>query len=178
MTIRVREMTPAEVEAIKRLAHSRTEAARLVERAKIIWLAHQSKRGQDIAAELGLNPASVRKWLKRFNEQGITGLQDKARSGKPVIYTAEAVSEVIATALTHPTSLGLPFASWTLDRLVAYLNESKGIGIKRSRLDELLLTEGLRWRKQESWFGQRVDPEFAEKRGSLPNCIPNQVPTE
>jgi hypothetical protein len=32
--------------------------------------------------------------------------------------------------------LGLPFASWTLDRLVAYLGE-KGIGMKRSRVSEI-----------------------------------------
>jgi hypothetical protein len=37
--------------------------------------------------------------------------------------------------------------------------------MKRSRLDELLLAEGLRWRQQESWFGERVDPEFAQTRG-------------
>jgi len=47
---------------------------------------------------------------------------------------------------------------------VAYLAEQHGIAMKRSRLDELLLAEGLRWRKQESWFGERVDPDFAAKR--------------
>ena len=25
--------------------------------------------------------------------------------------------------------------------------------------------EGLRWRQQETWFGKRVDPDFAAKRG-------------
>jgi transposase len=59
----------------------------------------------------------------------------------------------------------LPFASWTLDRLVAYLSEHKGITMQRSRLDEVLLSEGLRWRKEETWFGERVDPEVAAKRG-------------
>ena len=87
------------------------------------------------------------------------------RAGRPVTYSPEAVSEVIATALTDPQRLGLPFASWTLDRLQAYLNEVKGIGMKRSRMNELLLREGLRWRRQETWFGERVDPDFARKRG-------------
>ena len=73
----------------------------------------------------------------------------------------------MATALTPPQTLGLPFSSWTLDRLVAYLAEQHGISMKRSRLDEVLLTEGLRWRKHETWFGERVDPTFAEKRGLL-----------
>ena len=49
-----------------------------------------------------------------------------------------------------------------------------GIGMKRSRIGEILLDEGLRWRKQETWFGERVDPEFAEKRGPLRRCIPTQ----
>jgi len=73
----------------------------------------------------------------------------------------------VATALTSPKTLSLPFASWTLDRLVAYLSEQKGIPMKSSRLDEVLLSEGLRWRKQETWFGERVDPDFAAKRGRL-----------
>jgi len=72
---------------------------------------------------------------------------------------------VVQTALTDPQTLGQPFASWTLDRLVAYLAEHQGLTMKRSRVDELLIAEGLRWRKEETWFGERVDPAFAEKRG-------------
>lgn len=81
---------------------------------------------------------------------------------------------VIATALTSPTTLGLPFASWTLERLEAYLNEERGLQIKRSRIDELLLAEGLRWRQQEKWFGQREDPDFAEKRGPSKRSTPRR----
>jgi hypothetical protein len=41
----------------------------------------------------------------------------------------------------------------------------KGIGMKRSRVSEVLLAEGLKWRQEETWFGARVDPEFERKRG-------------
>jgi transposase len=74
--------------------------------------------------------------------------------------------------LTEPRRLGLPFAAWTLDRLVAYLQGQKGIAIRRSRIDEILLKEGPRWRRQETWFGARVDPEFAEKRGESKRSTP------
>ncbi|MBV8704957.1 MAG: hypothetical protein JO118_14755 [Acetobacteraceae bacterium] len=74
--------------------------------------------------------------------------------------------------VSSPRSLGLPFASWTLDRLAAYLHERKGIAIRRSRIDEILLKEGLRWRRHETWFGERVDPEFAEKRGASRRSTP------
>jgi transposase len=165
MVLRVRELTEDEQASVRRLAHSRTEPARLVERARIIWLGSQGQRVPTIAAALRLTQATVREWLKRFNAAGLEGLRDQPRAGRPRTYTAEEVGEVIALSLTDPRSLGLPFASWTLDRLAAYLNEAKGIGIKRTRIDELLLAEGLRWRTQETWFGERVDPAFAEKRG-------------
>jgi len=163
--LRIRELTAQETETVKRLAHSRTEEARLVERARIVWLSHEGRRVPAIAAELHVDARTVRFWIKRFNSEGVSGFEDAARSGRPPTYTPEEVGDVVATALTNPESLGLPFATWTLDRLEAYLNESKGIGIKRSRIDDVLVAEGLRWRKQETWFGERVDPEFAEKRG-------------
>ncbi len=84
---------------------------------------------------------------------------------------------MIAAALSDPQELGLPFACWTLARLAAYLSESKDVPIKRSRISEMLIQEGLRWHplspgrlergeQQETWFGARVDPAFAEKRGA------------
>jgi hypothetical protein len=30
----------------------------------------------------------------------------------------------------------------------------------------------LRWRRQESWFGERVDPDFAQKRGASRHSTP------
>jgi hypothetical protein len=46
--------------------------------------------------------------------------------------------------------------------------------MRRSRINEILLREGLRWRRQETWFGERVDPEFAEKRGGLRHSTPDR----
>ena len=72
---------------------------------------------------------------------------------------------MVAASLTKPDDLGLPFGSWTLDRLAAYLHEEKGLAIGRSRIATLLQEEGLRWRTQETWFGERPDPAFVQKRG-------------
>ena len=173
----VRDLTTEEVEAVKELVHSRKAAIRDVQRAKIVWLSQAGKSVAAIAEELRISQPMVRLWLKRFNATGLKGLEDAPRSGRPATYTPEEVGEVIAASLTNPKSLGLPFASWTLDRLEAYLNEDKGIAIKRTRIDDILVNEGLRWRKQETWFGERVDPEFAEKRGPSPNSTPSRPPT-
>jgi transposase len=166
MALRVRTLTSEELITIEKLAHARTVPAREVERARIIWYAHGGERVPAIARRLGLCQPVVRTLLKRFNQRGLDGLQDQLRIGRPAIYSAAQVAEVIAAALTKPDSLGLPFSAWTLDRLHAYLKEHKGIPMKRSRIDELLRREGLRWRHEETWFGERVDPDFAQKRGS------------
>jgi DNA-binding NarL/FixJ family response regulator len=66
-------MTADEVDMIQRLAHSRTAPARLVERARRIWLAHQGQQVPAIARELRLCQATVRSWLKRFHCQRLAG---------------------------------------------------------------------------------------------------------
>jgi transposase len=176
MALKVRALTPDEHTTIEKLAHSRTAPTRAVERARIIWYARQGMHVPAIAARLGLGPNPVRVWLKRFNAAGLAGLQDQPRSGRPVVYTPEQVGEIVATALTDPQTLDLPFACWTLDRLHTYLTETKGIAMKRSRIDQILLAEGLRWREQETWFGERVDPDFAKKRGASPSSTPPRPP--
>jgi transposase len=171
MALRVRTLTEEEEREIQRLARSRMEPARRVERAQMIWSSHQGLKVPAIARQLSVGEARVRRWIERFNGGGLKGLEDQPRPGKPPTYSSEQVGELLVAALTKPDELGLPFSSWTLDRLEAYLNEQKGIGLKRSRIDEILLTEGLRWRGQESWFGERVDPDFVEKRGGSNGCI-------
>jgi transposase len=172
--IELRTLTADEARALQRLAHSRTAPARTVERARIIWAAHQGAGVGAIATTRGVDPETVRRWMKRFTAHGLAGLEDRPRPGRHPTYSPEQVAEIIAAALTKPDALGQPFAAWTLDRLVAYLAESKGITMKRTRLDEVLRAEGLRWRKQETWFGARVDPEFAEKRGASSGSTPRR----
>jgi transposase len=161
----VRAMSEEEAAALRELAHSRTVEARLRDRARICWLSQQGQRVAAIKDELRIADGTVRLWITRFNESGLAGLRDRRRGGRPTTYGPEQVGELVAAGLTDPQALGLPFASWTLDRLAAYLAEAKGITMKRSRIGEILQREGLRWRQQETWFGERPDPAFAAKRG-------------
>src|ERR671921_2503099 len=169
----LREMTAAEHAAVEKLAHSRTAPAHRVQRAQIIWRASRGESASAIAARVSLDGETVRKRIHRFNAEGREALKDRHRSGRRPTYSAEQTATVIASALTQPQTLGLPFAAWTLDRLAAYLHEQKGIAMQRSRIDEILIREGLRWRKHETWFGERVDPAFAEKRGRSKRSTPH-----
>jgi transposase len=164
-TLSLREVTTDERAAVERLAHARTSPARLVERARTVLAALDGERVSAIAERFHVTAATVYLGLHRFNDGGLAGVEDQPRQGRPPTDPREQVGVVVATALSDPQTLGLSCASWTLDRLAAYLAEHKGISRKRSRIDELLIAEGLRWRKEETWFGERVDPAFAEKRG-------------
>ena len=171
MTLRVRALGDEEARELTRMARSQKLGAGLVRRARIVQHAADGLSAPAVAAKMGLCGATVRFWLKRFNERGLPGLAEEMRSGRPPTYTAEERGAVIAAALNRPADLDLPFASWTLDRLVAYLDE-KGIGMKRSRVSEVLLAEGLKWRQEETWFGARVDPEFERERGRSSGSTP------
>lgn len=163
--LKMRELTAEEERVLHVLVHSRTASVRLVERAKIIEQASQGKTIQQIAASLPVKEATVRKWFKRFAQQGLAGLEDAPRSGAPTRYSIENKALVLEIAATAPSKLNQPFHCWSLKRLQIYLKEEKGLTMKVSRIRQLLQAEGLRWRKQEGWFGERLDPEFAQKRG-------------
>lgn len=158
------------MEQVNRLAKSRTASARLVQRAKIIKaLADDpSKSATKAAQELGYRgPTAGTKWVRRFNKQGIAGLEDEARSGRPPRHTEAVRSQLIACARQKPSSLGLPFKLWTLERLQREFEQRQGIHLSDSTIWEWLAAEGLEWKRQQSWFhdAQQQDPQFVEKRG-------------
>ena len=164
MTLRVRDLSDEEREEFGGSRGRTRLGAGLVRRAQIVVHALEGLKAEEIGGRMDLCGATVRHWLNRFNARGLEGLEEDVRTGRPPTYSAEQSSAVITAALTRPAELGLPFASWTLDRLVAYLSE-QGIAMRRSRISEIFIREGLRWRHEETWFGERVDPDFAQKRG-------------
>ncbi len=165
MTLRLRDLSDDERAEVQRIARSHTLGAGIVRRAQIIVHAMSGLKAEEIATRMDLCGNTVRSWLNRFNARGLKGLEEDVRTGRPPTYTAEQRSAVIKAALTRPDELGLPFASWILDRLVVYLS-SQGIGMRRSRISEIFIRESLKWRHEETWFGERVDPDFAKKRGA------------
>src|ERR1051326_7109367 len=107
MALRTRALTADESSAIQQLAHSRTAPPRLVERARIVWHAGQGERVPAIAQRLDLDARTVRLWLTRFQEEGLAGLQDRARSGRPITYSPQTVGEVLGTPAPSPPQFGV-----------------------------------------------------------------------
>ena len=75
---------------------SATTEHRIVERAKIVLLAHEGKTNLEIAEELDTSPVRVSKWRRRFVEAGLCGLLDEEREGRPATYDRETDRRVLA----------------------------------------------------------------------------------
>lgn len=112
-------------------------------RAKIVLLALEGIGVSEISRSLGVSRNSVYKWISRFQEMGVAGLQDAARSGRPQLYPKDCVRTITKVARSSPNRLGLPFRAWSVRKLEYYLREEKGIGIKRSRIWQILKSEGI-----------------------------------
>ncbi len=169
--IKLRTLTTEEESEIRRLAGSRKEPMRLVQRAQVIAAMLDNPRlAASRAGEMaGFQGAPMGiEWVRRFNEKGIAGLMDGGRSGRPATHSQEIRSKLLDLALQKPRALGYPFELWTLERLQRAFKERHGVHLSDSTIWTWVEAEGFRWRKQESWFreAEKHDPEFAEKRGS------------
>jgi transposase len=169
--IRLRELTVEERKEIRRLVASRKEAHRLVQRARIIEAMLDD--GHLTASEAGLRAGFKSNavgpvWVKRFNTEGLAGLQDKSRPGRKPTHSQAVRSSLISLALQKPRSLGYPFELWTLERLQRAFEERDGIHLSDSTIWTWMDEEGFKWKRQQSWFqdADKHDPEFAEKRGA------------
>ena len=168
--IGLRAVSGEEAKEIKRLANSRTAPARLVQRARIIAQMLENPGLSATQAGIGAGFSNVMGavWVRRFNDKGLAGLVDEARSGRPATHDETVRSKLIHLALHKPPTLGYPFALWTLERLQAAFVEREGVHLSDSTIWTWIEAEGLRWKRQESWFHEtgKQDPQFAEKRGS------------
>jgi transposase len=52
-------------------------------RLVMIWLSLRGLTASQIAALFEYEPRTVRRWIERYNRQGVAGLDDRPRSGAP-----------------------------------------------------------------------------------------------
>jgi len=169
--VKLRTLTTEEITEIKRLAASRKEPMRLVQRARIIasMVADPKLYATEAGLKAGFKSGPIgAKWVRRFNKDGVKGLEDQPRPGKKPTHKPEVKSALIALAIQKPSGLGYPFELWTLERLQRAFEERNHTHLSDSTIWEWLDAEGLKWKRQQSWFHnvEKSDPEFVEKWGA------------
>jgi transposase len=90
------------------LVRKPTAQQRQVTRARIVLLAAAGWSNAGIAHKLEIAPNTATKWRKRYAQQGMEGLADRKRPGRPRGFTVPVVAEVKAIACELPTTRGVP----------------------------------------------------------------------
>lgn len=136
---------------------------RLVMRARIVLLAADGLPNCVIAARLGVCDDTVRKWRRRYCHQGLDGMADAPRPGRPRKFAAHVAVEVKALACELPITTGKPLARWSCPEL-AREAAARGItpAISASTIRRWLAEDALKPWQHRSWIFPR-DPYFALK---------------
>lgn len=110
-------------------------------RAQIVLAAATGATNKSIAEQLGTSAPTVGLWRERFAREGVGGLLDAPRSGRPV--DDRSVSTVLEKAAEAPPDGN---AHWTVRRL------ARATGLPPSTVHRI-------------WRGHRRRPELADVRG-------------
>ena len=77
------ELSDEDRRRLEALVRQRTAEQRMVVRARIVLAAADGEQNARIAGRLGVALNTVIKWRKRFYEEGMYGLTERKRSGRP-----------------------------------------------------------------------------------------------
>jgi putative transposase len=145
---------------LERIARSSTAEVRMVERAQIVLCAAEGRSAAEIGRLVGCSTNTAQKWRARYEQDGIAGLRDLPRSGKPLIYSQADRARLIAKACTRPpeTPEGAQQERWTYEQL------GQAVGMSRAQAHTILARADIKPHLTDYWvMSDFSDPEFEER---------------
>jgi transposase len=162
---RLRELSADELLGLQSLLRAEKTPAAVFRRARLIWLLAGGYSIADASQYVGLHYTNAHKWVKRFEAEGLAGLQSRPRQGRPRVYDEAAEDRVVDLATSRPKDLGLGFTTWSLPKLTKHLRAQKGLpGISHETVRGILRRRGLRFLTGRTWC-ESDDPDYEAKRG-------------
>ena len=107
-----------------------------------------------IASEVGCSEQTAKKWRRRFEVDGLAGLRDAPRPGRPLVHGPEVRARLIGLACTRPAAEGLRRERWT-HRELAEL-----VGMSESQAHEILRAAEIKPHLLEQWVMSELGPDF------------------
>src|SRR4051794_10992366 len=142
---------------LERRVRDKGAPARVVERARIVLLAADEVPGKEIAAIAGCAEGTVVTWRGRYAEQGLAGLADLPRPGKPAQLPEALRDRVLQLTLTEPpTALGA--THWS-SRLLATALAGEGTPISHTTIARIWHRFGVRPCRAQT-FKFSTDPQL------------------
>jgi transposase len=148
-------------------AYHTTRDARLRTRMQMVLLcAEQGLVAAEIAHIVRQDEDTVRRWLRRYEAEGMAGLSDAPRPGATPKITPDYRERLLSVVRQRPRSLDLPFSLWTAARLAEYLAEVTGLRLSRGSVYRILLAGKMALSRPQHTITS-PDPEYALKKRRL-----------
>ena len=145
----------------------RSEESRYDHRLHGVLLVAQGMTCPDVARLLGDAPRSVEYWVNRFQQQGLGGLTERERSGRPPGLSEKQRKEVDGVLRQKPSDAGMRVNLWDGKTLSAWIDKTYGIQLRVRQCQRLFRQLGFGWRKPRPVLA-RADParQRAHKKNS------------
>jgi transposase len=118
-------------------------AARLIALANVL-----DGMSREAAARLaGMDRQTLRDWVIRFNTEGVDGLRDQPRSGRPVRMTEGQQATLKAIVLRGPDPERDGVSAWRIVDLCRISEERFGVVYRESGMLRLIKALDLSWQK-------------------------------
>ena len=139
------KLSSKDKEKLKELAAS--SDYRIARRARIILLRAEGKSYNEIGNELGIHYNTAKRWIKRFEKDGINGLYDLPRPGRPRIFSEEVDQKILELLSKRPIDFGIDAEKWSVILLREYLIENNIVdNISIGRIYGLLRKKNIKLR--------------------------------
>ena len=132
----------------------------------ILLAAEKGMVAQEIAEIVRDSDQTVRRWLKRYQAEGIEGLKDRPRPGGERATTEAYRRQLLETVRRRPRSLGQPYSLWTLQRLADYMAEQTGLRVSYETVRRELKRGGVVLSRPQHKISS-PDPEYEVKKRRL-----------
>ena len=165
--VELREISNEEGNRLLRMIRRSSGSIVTWRRAQIVLLAAQRMPAARIAEVVFSDPDTVRDVIHNFNRDGFGALYPRYRGGRPRTFTLPQRQQIKRIALSVPSDLGQPFATWSLAKLADYLVAEEVVtDISHEGLRQLLREEGVSFQAVRT--GKRSnDPEFEAKKNRI-----------
>ena len=136
----------------------RSEESRFDHRLHGVLLVAQGLDCYKVAGMFGQSPATVQRWVRRFNESGFAGLREGERPGRPRSLNKKMLTALRTDLKLSPRDVGYDQNIWDGKLLSHHIGVRFGVDLKVRQCQRLFSLLDFRLRKPRPVIA-KADPE-------------------